>query len=161
MRAYRNLVLDILEGFSEYNLSVILKGENQIADALTTLASMFKIPIFPNKKYEIEVKHRPTVPYNIKYWQVFEDDKQVETFLQMSDEFANVNIDDECGCEEDEDAVARSNEDPFQNHIEGRDIMQLKKNINPKGLVPLEKLIDENDVAINPRITANDEDIED
>jgi hypothetical protein len=39
--------------------------------------------------------------------------------------------------------------------------VQLKKNIIPKGLVPLEKLFDENDVARNPRITVNDEDIED
>jgi ribonuclease HI len=90
LRAYRNLVLDLLEEFSENNLSVIPRGENQIVDAL-----VFKILSFPNKKYEIEVKHRPEVPDNIKYWQVFEDDKQVESFLQMSDEFANVNIDDE------------------------------------------------------------------
>jgi hypothetical protein len=73
---------------------VIPRGKNQITDALATSASVFKIPIFPNIKYEIEFKHRPTVPDNIKYWKVFEDDKQVERFLQMSDEFANINIDD-------------------------------------------------------------------
>ena len=39
--------------------------------------------------------------------------------------------------------------------------MQLKNNIIPKVLVPLEKLFDENDVAKNPRITTNDEDVED
>jgi len=44
---------------------------------LATLASIFKIPIFPNKKYEIEVKHRPTVPDNIKHWKVFDDDEHV------------------------------------------------------------------------------------
>jgi len=42
---------------------------------------VFKIPIFPKNKYEIEVKHRPEVPDNIKYWQVFEDDKKVERVL--------------------------------------------------------------------------------
>jgi hypothetical protein len=128
---------------------------------LATSASVFKIPIFPNRKYDIEVKHRPTVPDNIKYWQVFEDDKQVERFLQMSDEFANINIDDECCCDKDGSADARSDDDPFQNQIAGRDIVQLKNNIIPKGLVPLEKLFDENDVARNPKITANDEDVED
>jgi hypothetical protein len=106
-------VLDLLEYFSEYNLSVIPKGKNEIVDALATSTSVFKIPIFPNKKYEIEFKHRLAVPDNIKYWQVFEDDKQVERFLQMSDKFANVNIDDECCCEEDEYVAACSNEDPF------------------------------------------------
>jgi ribonuclease HI len=75
LRAYTNLVLDLLEKFSEYNLSVIPRGKNPIVDALATSATVFKIPIFPNRKYEIEVKHRSTVPDNIKYWQVFEDDK--------------------------------------------------------------------------------------
>jgi hypothetical protein len=37
----------------------------------------------------------------------------------------------------------------------------LKNNIIPKGLVPLENIFDENDVARNPKITANDEDVED
>jgi len=57
--------------------------------------------------------------------------------------------------------VARSNGDPFQNHIVGRYIVQLKNNIIPKGLVPLEKLFDENDVARNPKINVNDEDVKD
>jgi hypothetical protein len=48
-----------------------------------------------------------------------------------------MNIDDECFCEEDEDSVVCSNNDPFQNQIVGRDIVQLKKMIIPKGLVPL------------------------
>jgi hypothetical protein len=82
LRTYRNLVLDILEQFPEYNISVIPRGQNQTTDALATSASVFKIPIFPNKKYEIEVKNRPAVPDNIKYWQVFEDDKKNRKFPQ-------------------------------------------------------------------------------
>jgi hypothetical protein len=109
---------------------------------LATSALVFKIPIFPNIKYKIEVKHRSTMSDNIKHWQVFEDDKHVEIFLQMSDEFANINNDDECCCNEDKSADARSNEDPFQNQIVGRDIVQLKNNIIPKGLVPLENMFD-------------------
>jgi hypothetical protein len=97
----------------EYNLSAIPRGQHQIADALATSASIFKIPIFLNRKYEIEVKHRLTVPDNIKYWKVFEDDKQVERFLQMNDEFANINIDDKCCCDEDESTDVRSNENPL------------------------------------------------
>jgi hypothetical protein len=56
-------------------------GQNQIAYALDTSTSVFKITIFPNNKYEIEVKHRSIVLDNIKYWKVFDDDKQVERFL--------------------------------------------------------------------------------
>jgi hypothetical protein len=81
---------------------------------LATSALVFKIPIFPNRKYDIKVKHSPMVPYNINYWQVFEDDKQVEIFLQMSDAFANMNIDDECWCDEDESMDVRSDDEPFQ-----------------------------------------------
>jgi hypothetical protein len=104
LRAYRNTVLDLLEEFSEYSLSMIPRGQNQIVDALATSASVFKIPIFPSRGYEVEIKHRPTVPDNIKYWQVFEDDKQIESFLKMEDGFENLNIDEEY-CDEEVDAL--------------------------------------------------------
>jgi hypothetical protein len=81
MKAYINIVLDILESFTEYNLSLIPRGHNLSFDTLGTSASVLKIPIFLNRKYEIEVKHRLVVPGNIKYWNIFEDDKQVVRFL--------------------------------------------------------------------------------
>jgi ribonuclease HI len=68
LRAYRNIVLDLIEEFLEYNISVIPRGKNQIVDALATSTSVFKIPFFSNKRYEIEVKQRPTMFDNIKYW---------------------------------------------------------------------------------------------
>jgi hypothetical protein len=37
----------------------------------------------------------------------------------------------------------------------------LKRNIVAKGLVPLEELFDENDVAQNPKVTPNDAEVED
>ena len=57
---------------------------NCIADSLATYAIVFKIPIYPNRKYEIEVKHKPSVPNNVKNWQVFEDDKQIHNFLNLT-----------------------------------------------------------------------------
>jgi hypothetical protein len=68
MRAYKNIVLGILESFTEYNLSVIPIGQNLIVDALATLAFVFKILIFPDRKYEIEFKNELAVLENIKYW---------------------------------------------------------------------------------------------
>ena len=65
LRAYRNIVLDLLEEFSEYSLLEIPRGQNQIANSLATSASFLKIPIFPNMGYEIEFKHRPIVADNI------------------------------------------------------------------------------------------------
>ena len=54
---------------------MIPRGGNKIAYALATSASVFKIQIFPNKRCEIEVKHRPTFLDNIKYWKIFEYEK--------------------------------------------------------------------------------------
>jgi hypothetical protein len=95
LRAYRNLVLDLLEKFSECNLSTIPREQNQVVDALSTSAAVFKVLFFPEKGYKVEVKYRPTVPDNMKHWQVFENDKQIESFLKMENEFENLNIDDE------------------------------------------------------------------
>jgi ribonuclease HI len=75
MRAYRNVVLDLLQDILEYQFVVVPREQNAIADALAVSTSLLKFPIYPNKKYEIEVKHRPAVPDNSKYWQVFEHDK--------------------------------------------------------------------------------------
>ena len=75
MRSYRNLVLYLLIFFEGYQLTTIPRGRNAIANALEVAATLFKIPIHPNRKYEIEVNHRPAIPYNIKYWQVFDDDQ--------------------------------------------------------------------------------------
>jgi hypothetical protein len=78
----------------------------------------------------------------------------------MDGEFANLNIDEEYFCEE-EDATVFANDGYFKNHIVDKDIMYLKNNSIPKGLVPLEKIFDNNDVARSPKITANDEDVKD
>ena len=70
LRLYRNLVLDSLESFKEYHLSFIRRNKNVIVDALEVSASVFKIHIYPNKKYEIEIKHRPAILNNVDHWQV-------------------------------------------------------------------------------------------
>lgn len=85
MRAYRNFVLEMMHLFSEYDLFVIPIEDNIIVDALATSPSVFKTPIYPNRKYEIEVKHRPVVPDNVKYWQFFKDDNQLDFFFFAND----------------------------------------------------------------------------
>jgi cupin superfamily acireductone dioxygenase involved in methionine salvage len=77
LRSYRNLVLDLLENFKEYHLSIIPRKKNIIADAMVVFASIFKIPIYPNKKYEIEIKHKPTIPDNVYHWQVLSANQQI------------------------------------------------------------------------------------
>jgi hypothetical protein len=78
----------------------------------------------------------------------------------MDGEFANLNIDEEY-CGEEKDATVFANDVYLKNQIAGKDIMKLKNNIISEGLVPLEKLFDNNDVARSPKITANDGDVED
>ena len=93
LRSYRNLVLDLLENFKEYHLSVIPRKKNVIPDALVVSASVFKIPAYPNKKYEIKIKYRSAIPDNVDHWKVFDDDKQINIFMKMYKEFDNLNVD--------------------------------------------------------------------
>ena len=92
LRSYKNLVLDLLESFKQYHLSVIPRKKNSIVDELVVSASVFKIHVYPNKKYEIEVKHKPLIPDNVDHWKVFDDDNQINRFMEISEEFANVSI---------------------------------------------------------------------
>jgi ribonuclease HI len=68
LRAYRNVVLDALKCFTEVDLQVMPRGQNILADGLATPIATCKIPFRSTHPYTVEVKCRPTVPYNIKYW---------------------------------------------------------------------------------------------
>jgi ribonuclease HI len=74
LRAYRNVVLDALRCFTEVDLKVMPRGQNILVDGLATSATTCKIPFCPTHPYTVEVKCRPTVPDNIRYWQVFGND---------------------------------------------------------------------------------------
>ena len=56
-------------------------------------ASNFKTPMFPNLKFEVEVRHIPSIPDNIKHWQVFKDDEEIQRFLKTNEESSNISID--------------------------------------------------------------------
>lgn len=68
MRAYINVILDLLPDILEYQFMIVPREHNAIADALVVSANLFNILIYPNKKYENQVKHRPAVPNNLKCW---------------------------------------------------------------------------------------------
>ena len=89
------MALDILECFDECQIFIIPRSHNAIADTYVVVASTFKILIYPNTRYTIEVKHRLDIPNNVKYWQVFEDDDNIESFLTLSDDYENMAIDEE------------------------------------------------------------------
>ena len=90
--------------------------------------------------YDVQVKHRPSVPDNIKRWQIFQDDQQIKKFLECVDDFSENQVD-----QDQEDCKLLENQS-LENMLAGQKIMELKSTHVPKGLVPLEGLIDSNDV---------------
>lgn len=182
MRAYKNAVLDFLRTFEEYDLAVIPRNQNVLVNGLAFLASTCNLP-HPNKPHIIEVKHRPSVPDYMRFWQVFGSDKKIESFLQSKDEFEESNVDMDCEedtltdeqCTEEkqtavlEKTVLEVNNNvniPTNNTVHNYDsrkdlekeefkILQLKDNNLPRGLVPLEELFDCNDVAKKTQNRAN------
>ena len=90
------------------------------------------------------MKYRLSLPHNVKYWKVFEDDDEVNRFLQVIDEFSEMQIDQE------NEAIEECNQSKLRDKIGQDSIVQLPSNHIPKGLVPLERLFDHNDVPYKP-----------
>ena len=66
-----------------------------MADSLAVAASTFRPPQNPRLRYEIEVRYRPSIPDNIKHWQVFEYEEKMKRFLETVREFSSMEIDAE------------------------------------------------------------------
>jgi hypothetical protein len=94
LKQYQNEVWDLVENvFLSFYITFVQRSLNQQADSLSFSASNFKTPKFSNLRYEIEVRHRPSIPNSIKYWQVFNDDHELKRFLETVDEFYAISID--------------------------------------------------------------------
>jgi hypothetical protein len=76
-------VWDLIDNFFlDFNISFVPREENVMVDSLVVSASNFKIPLPPKLKYDVEVKYRPSIPDNVKHWKVFEDDIEINIFLE-------------------------------------------------------------------------------
>ena len=73
---------------------------------------------------------------------MFEDDQQVQKFLECIDEFSESQIDEE------EESLESPDKASYKNMIAGQEIIDLKTNHIPRGLVPLERLFDNNDIYL-------------
>ena len=93
LRSYRSVVAEVLNFFSEFQITKIPRTHNLHAHSLATFACTCKLPFEPHHCFTAEVKHRPSIPNNVNDWQVFEDDKQINHFLTLQQEFAGLNID--------------------------------------------------------------------
>ena len=68
MREYWNEVLDMLGNFfNEHRVMVTPMIQNKIPYSLETTIENFKIHVYSNRKYKIEVVNRPSLPRNFKY----------------------------------------------------------------------------------------------
>ena len=74
LKAYIDDAIDLLKTFKEYEITFVPRNQNILANGLTFVASTCQKP-YQNKQYIVQVKYRPRVLDNIKYWQFFEGDK--------------------------------------------------------------------------------------
>jgi hypothetical protein len=92
---------------------------------------------------------------------VFEDDEQIRKFLEMVDDFTETHIDQEN--QNDHTWIMQEGEDPqgFQEKITNNRMLVLKNNQIPKGLIPLERLFDQNDMPLKSNFQPQPEEVED
>jgi hypothetical protein len=151
LRIYINEVWDLVDSFFlAFNISFVPREKNAVPDSLATSTGNFKVPLLPKFRYDVEVKYRPSIPNNVKHWKVFEDDLEIKKFLETVEEFSEMHID--------QDSVSEKGLDGgnLMSKIAKHDIVQLPNNHIPRGLVPLERLFDRNDVSLKGETSEDD-----
>ena len=83
------------DSFMFFELSYIPRDMNHLVDSLDVSVSLFFPPLPPRLSYDIQVKYRPSLPDNVKFWKVFDNDDELSKFLQLVDEFSDIHIDQE------------------------------------------------------------------
>ena len=153
LKNYRNEVWDLIDSFFlAFNISFIPREENAPIDFQDFSASFFEAPALLADRSKVEIRYRPSVLDNVKHWKVFEDDQEIEKFLQSIDDFSALHID--------EDPHEEPGHHPGEllNKVADHQIIQLLSNHIPRGLIPLERLFDGNYVAVRGRVSGDDAD---
>ena len=75
-----------------FELSYIPRDVNHLVDSLAVSTSLFVPPLPPSLSYDIQVKYRPSLLDNVKFWKVFENDDELSKFLQVVDELSDMHI---------------------------------------------------------------------
>jgi ribonuclease HI len=87
LKLYFKRVNELMESFSSFNISFIPRDKNHKADSLALVASLSNPDDIQRKmSFQVERAFRPSVPDNIEYLQVFENDEQLEIFLLNDDD---------------------------------------------------------------------------
>jgi hypothetical protein len=162
LRQYKHEFWDMFYNFFDaVNITNVLREVNHRDENLASFAIALKPPNLDHLSYSIKVMHMHVVPDNRKPWQYFEDDEQIKRFFTMVDEYTNMSIYSD-GEEEEEELYTVQPCDHFvPDMVGGHKVIQLKTNFIPKGLVPLERLFDLNDVPLKPSIKTEMSKVED
>lgn len=88
-------------------------------------------------------------PDNIRYWKIFWDDKEINDFLKNEGNCKDASID--LDPDEDEPKI----------EVKQMEVLQLKDNVIPKGLIPLQELFNQDHVARKPSLVPTDKGVED
>ncbi|KAH9296132.1 hypothetical protein KI387_039720, partial [Taxus chinensis] len=129
LKNYKNQVWDLIEDLEAFSINSIPRKKNEAADRLAAIGAAFDV--VENIKSEkpqphIKVVVKPAVPDNNTSWQVFENDQQIVNFLQEEAEFST------------------RNQDKLHQQY-GDQVVQLRTNKLPKGLITLESIFNLND----------------
>ena len=127
-----------------FELSYIPKALNHLDDSLAVSASLFVPPLPPKLSCDFQVKYRPSLPDNVKFWRVFDNDEELNKFLQLVDEFSDIHIDQENLNMED------SKQLKLKDKVTEQNIVQFPSNYMPQGLLLLEEPFDHYDIPFNP-----------
>ena len=96
LRSYRNCSWNLIENFFwSFNIHSIPRMHNQQDDSLAKDTATFVPPNVLKLKYRIEMRHKLSIPNNVKQWKVFKYDEQIKQFMEMVDEFFETHIDQE------------------------------------------------------------------
>lgn len=133
MRSYRHRTWDLIESFDAFNIQKIPRKTNAFVDRMATIGSHFDpvVDLLVNPQ-AISVIIRPAIPDNDTHWQVFKSDEKTTLFIQNSREFA--------------DQLQPKVKEAYEDQI-----IQLKSNKLPNGLITLENLFDCDDARNDKR----------
>ena len=81
LKAYGDEVWKLKDSFMFFELSYIPRALTHLANSLAVSASMFVPPLPPKISYDVQVKYRPSLPDNVKFWKVFQNDDELSKFL--------------------------------------------------------------------------------
>jgi hypothetical protein len=86
--------MGIIDFFYAFSIKVIPREQNAQVNALvvaTSLTNQCEILTFGEVK--MDILYKPSILDNFDYWQVFDDNSQVERFMKNVGEFANNKVD--------------------------------------------------------------------